>query len=40
MLNSRAELIKQLQALGISTTTVEHPAVFTVEEAKSLEGTF
>ena len=38
MLNSRAELIKQLQALGISTTTVEHPAVFTVEEAKSLRG--
>ena len=38
MLNSRSELIQQLEALGISTTTVEHPAVFTVEEAKSLRG--
>ncbi len=38
MLNSRPELIKQLEALGISTTTVEHPPVFTVEDAKSLRG--
>ena len=30
--------MKQLKALGISTTTVEHPAVFTVQEAKRLRG--
>ena len=38
MLNSSSDLIGKLQALGISVTTVEHPAVFTVEEAKSLRG--
>ena len=38
MLNSPTELMKQLKALGISTTTVEHPAVFTVQEAKRLRG--
>ena len=30
--------MERLEALGISTTTVEHPAVFTVKEAKSLRG--
>ena len=38
MLNSPTELMKRLKALGISTTTVEHPAVFTVHEAKRLRG--
>ena len=38
MLNSPTELLKRLEALKISTTTVEHPAVFTVKEAKSLRG--
>ena len=38
MLNSPNELLKRLEALKISTTTVEHPAVFTVKEAKSLRG--
>jgi len=38
MLCSRTTLMERLEALGISTTTVEHPAVFTVKEAKSLRG--
>lgn len=32
------DLFQRLRALGIETTTVEHPPVFTVEEAKSLRG--
>jgi Ala-tRNA(Pro) deacylase len=31
---SRADLMARLDALGIATTTVEHPPVFTVEEAR------
>jgi Ala-tRNA(Pro) deacylase len=33
-----AELLARLDALGIRTTTVTHPPVFTVEEAKRLRG--
>ncbi len=33
-----AQLLARLDALGIRTTTVEHPPVFTVEEAKQLRG--
>ena len=33
------ELLARLAALGISQRTYEHPAVFTVEEAKALRGT-
>jgi Ala-tRNA(Pro) deacylase len=33
-----ADLFARLDALGIRTHTVQHPAVFTVEEAKSLRG--
>lgn len=29
----------RLEALGIATTTVRHPAVYTVEESKALRGT-
>ena len=32
------ELIAYLEGLGIETSTVEHPAVFTVEEARRLRG--
>jgi Ala-tRNA(Pro) deacylase len=32
------ELLDRLTALGIQTRTVEHPPVFTVEEAKTLRG--
>lgn len=32
------ELLARLAALGIAQTTHEHPAVFTVEEAKALRG--
>jgi Ala-tRNA(Pro) deacylase len=31
---TRAELMARLDALGIATTTFDHPPVFTVEEAK------
>jgi Ala-tRNA(Pro) deacylase len=31
-------LFDRLRALGIAVTTVEHPAVFTVDEAKALRG--
>ena len=34
----RKDLLSRLDALGIVTTTVDHPAVFTVEEAKRLRG--
>lgn len=33
---SRAELFERLDALGIVTETVEHPAVFTVEESRAI----
>ncbi|MCI5075494.1 prolyl-tRNA synthetase associated domain-containing protein [Oricola sp.] len=33
---TRADLISFLETLGIAVTTREHPAVFTVEEAKAL----
>jgi Ala-tRNA(Pro) deacylase len=33
------ELLARLEALGIAQRTYEHPAVFTVEEAKALRGT-
>ena len=34
-----ADLFARLDELGIRTSTVEHPPVFTVEEAKALRGT-
>ena len=33
-----ADLFERLDSLGIEVATVEHPPVFTVEEAKSLRG--
>lgn len=33
---SRADLLRQLDALGIENATVDHPAVFTVEESRAL----
>ena len=33
-----ARLFDRLRALGIAVTTVEHPPVFTVDEAKTLRG--
>ena len=33
------ELLRRLEVLGIGVTTVEHPPVFTVDEAKTLRGT-
>lgn len=33
-----AQLLARLTALGIATRTVEHPAVFTVDEARRLRG--
>jgi Ala-tRNA(Pro) deacylase len=35
---TREDLMTALARLGISTTTVDHPPVFTVEEAQSLRG--
>jgi len=35
---SRNDLMARLEALGIATTTHEHPPVYTVEEAKALRG--
>jgi Ala-tRNA(Pro) deacylase len=35
---SRNDLIACLDRLGIATTTVDHPPVFTVSEARSLRG--
>ena len=35
---TRNDLLSRLDALGIVTTTVEHPAVFTVEESKHVRG--
>lgn len=37
MLATRAELMARLAELGISTTTVEHEAVYTVAESSKLE---
>jgi Ala-tRNA(Pro) deacylase len=34
---TRADLMNRLQNLGIETTTVEHPAVYTVAESTALE---
>jgi len=34
---TRAELMARLDELGISTTTTDHPAVFTVDESEALE---
>jgi hypothetical protein len=35
---TRDDLSKYLDRLGISVTTVDHPPVFTVEEAQALRG--
>src|SRR5688572_1954257 len=35
---SRAELFAFLERLGIRTTTVEHPPLFTVEQSRALRG--
>lgn len=34
---TRAELFERLAAMGIATTTLDHPAVFTVAESQALE---
>lgn len=36
---ARAELFAYLDTLGIATTTVEHEALFTVEQSRALRGT-
>ena len=36
---SRDDLMDYLDSLGIAATTVDHPPVFTVEEAQALRGT-
>ena len=36
---SEQDLAARLDALGIATTTVRHPPVYTVEESKALRGT-
>jgi len=38
MPTTREMLFKYLESLGIATTTVSHPPVFTVEEARALRG--
>lgn len=38
MQKTREQLFDHLADLGIETSTIEHPPVFTVEEAKSLRG--
>lgn len=38
MAKTRAELGEMLAALGIETTTVDHPPLFTVEESRALRG--
>jgi Ala-tRNA(Pro) deacylase len=35
---SRAELIAFLDSLGVATTTVEHPPLYTVEQSQALRG--
>jgi Ala-tRNA(Pro) deacylase len=39
MHSDRAKLFARLEDLGINSTTVEHPPVFTVEESQDLRGT-
>ena len=36
---TREDLIRYLDGLGIAASTVDHPPVFTVEEARTLRGT-
>lgn len=38
MTATRETLLARLDALGLDTVTVDHPAVYTVEEAKRLRG--
>jgi Ala-tRNA(Pro) deacylase len=38
MIYGEAELMARLDALGIQTKTIRHPAVFTVAESKALRG--
>jgi Ala-tRNA(Pro) deacylase len=38
MAATRDDLFARLEALGIDTVTVEHPALFTVEQSQSLRG--
>lgn len=38
MAKTRAELMAFLEGLGISTTTVEHPPLYTVEQSQALRG--
>src|SRR3954447_15070387 len=38
MAATREELAEYLENVGIAVTTVEHPPVFTVDEARSLRG--
>ena len=38
MAATRAQLLERLDALGIETKTVEHPALFTVEQSQALRG--
>ena len=38
MAATRQELAEYLEKLGIAVTTIEHPPVFTVEEARTLRG--
>lgn len=35
---TREDLLDHLQSLGIETTTVEHPPLFTVEQSQALRG--
>ncbi len=35
---TRRDLLKRLEHLNIATETIDHPAVYTVEEAKALRG--
>lgn len=37
-MTTQEELMARLAALGIETTTVRHPPVFTVEQSKALRG--
>lgn len=38
MAKTRAELAEVLAGLGVETTTVDHPPLFTVEESQALRG--
>ena len=38
MTMTREDLLRHLGALGVETHTVEHPALFTVEESRALRG--